>query len=127
MHTTISRLRRRTHDESGFTLVELMIVMVVLGLLLAIGVPSYLGFQERARHGLAEGNLRAAVPAVEAFYIDHSSYTLMDEEALRLIDAGVKVTVVYAEGPTYCISSTAGSATYYKNGPGGTISTDPCA
>ena len=45
-------------SESGFTLVELMIVMVVLGILLAIAVPSYLVFQERARHGLAEGNVR---------------------------------------------------------------------
>ena len=99
MRTIIPRLRRRTKNESGFTLVELMIVMVVLGLLLAIAVPSYLGFQERARHGLAEGNVRAAVPAVEAFYADHASYTFMDEEALHLIDAGIKITVVSASGP----------------------------
>jgi hypothetical protein len=44
-----------------------------------------------------------------------------------LIDAGIKITVVSAAGPSYCISSSAGTITDYKDGPGGDISTAACA
>jgi type IV pilus assembly protein PilA len=127
MASFTSRLQRRlAREESGFTLIELLTVLVIMGILLAVAVPSYLGFKDRANRGAAEANVRSAVPAVEAYYTDNGTYAGMNLTALASIDAGVKITVVSAGASTYCISNSQGAFTAYKNGPSSTISTTAC-
>jgi len=127
MSSFIAKLQKRlAKEESGFTLIELLIVLVIIGILLAIAVPSYLGFKDRANASAAQANVRSAVPAIEAYYADNGSYTGMTATTLAAIDAGVKVTVISA-GASYCVrNSTPTSPVYYKNGPAGAISTTAC-
>ena len=129
MSSFIAKLQKRLRsEESGFTLIELLIVLVIIGILLAIAVPSYLGFKDRANKSAAQANVRSAVPAVEAFYSDHGTYSTMTDSALTSIDAGIKATVDTTAGTStsYCIEATSGSYTYSKTGPGGNITEAAC-
>jgi type IV pilus assembly protein PilA len=129
----LQRLRTRitrSETEGGFTLIELLVVIIIIGILLAIAIPSYLKFRDRANESAAKANVRASIPAVEAYYADNDTYAGMTLVALQAsYDAGVKNISFGStlDATTYCVQSTVGQATFNKNGPSADIVTGACS
>ncbi len=127
----------RFEENDGFTLIELLVVIAIIGVLLAIAIPSYLGFSGRAGQRSASADIRATIPDVEAYYSDVGNYTNMtktggdapDGTGLQGIDSGlspaVTVTVTGSgSSQTYCLGATVNAKTSsYKGGPGASGST----
>jgi len=111
----------RNSERSGFTMIELLIVIMIFGILVAIAVPSYLGFRDRTADSSAKANVRAALPAVGAFRAENGTYTGMTVAALQGIDQSVKLDGdPVVTGTTYCVDSTVRGSTWKITGPGNT-------
>src|SRR3982750_1020109 len=65
MSFTRSVIARNHDEEDGFTLIELMVVVLIIAILIAIAIPTFLGAQDRARDRGAQSNLRNAITAAK--------------------------------------------------------------
>jgi prepilin-type N-terminal cleavage/methylation domain-containing protein len=121
--------RRIRHDEKGFTLLELVIVMMILAILMTVGVVSYVGFRDHAHVAVAKSNVRAIMPAIESYNADNRGYDNMTLDLLKTnYDQAIDLAKYSLSGVTatsFCISSTSAGQTFRKVGPSGTIVAGP--
>jgi type IV pilus assembly protein PilA len=100
----MQRLVRRLHDdEEGFTLIELMVVVMILGILLVMGLPTYIGVKGRFQDRSAQTDLRNGVLAARIMFTDQANFTTANESSTGL------VTIVnnqcYVAGGTQSVSA----------------------
>ncbi len=91
--------------EDGFTLVELVIVVLIVGLLLAIALPTFLSLSRSSRARGAESNVSIALTDEAAFYTQHDSYgTTTSSPGISSLDAGMNWATCTGAGP--CLGGT---------------------
>jgi prepilin-type N-terminal cleavage/methylation domain-containing protein len=119
-------------DERGFTLVELIIVMFVVGILMLMALTSYRGYRDRANDSTAKENVYTLLPAISVYFVDHESYENMTLAELKSdYNAGINVSKysfgsVVPTDETYCIQSSSGDRTWRKYGPHAPLERQAC-
>jgi prepilin-type N-terminal cleavage/methylation domain-containing protein len=78
--------------EDGFTLIELMMVVLIIAILIAVLMPTFLGARKRANDRATQSGLRNALVAAKAVYVDGQDYTLATPT--RLNAEGVPIPFV---------------------------------
>jgi prepilin-type N-terminal cleavage/methylation domain-containing protein len=115
------------NNEKGFTLIELMIVIAIIGILAAIAIPQFSAYRQRSYNSSANADLRNAATAQEAYYVDSMTYTgtigdLVGTYGLYT-SSGVIFLSVRGNTSTYHMEAyhTSGNRTYSITGPGGSV------
>jgi type IV pilus assembly protein PilA len=122
----------RSPGQQGFTLIELMVVVLIIGVLLAISVPIFAEARNRARDRAAQANLRNALTAEKAYFTDRQAYTQTAAELLAVepalaLDAAAdsnptKGSISYALVGNVIVlgtQSASGACFYLKDTPAG--------
>ena len=122
----LTKLNRK-RDEKGFTLIELMIVIAIIGILAAIAIPQFAAYRVRAYNASANADLRNLATAQEAYFVDEQIYCSSVAQLVlsygAITSKNVTMTINSNNTTLYNMISvhSSGDATYLISGPGGIV------
>jgi type II secretory pathway pseudopilin PulG len=121
-------------DESAFTFIEVLIIMVILGILMSLAMVVYIGFRDRSSKVVAQSNIRSVLPALSTYYQDESTYVgatlpvLRSKYDLAIDDTALsRYTISGQTGSSFCIQNHIGDWYAWTTGPAQPIQVDSSA
>ena len=83
--------KRYLNNEKGFSMIEMMVVLIIIAVLIAGGIKFYLGYIENSRVTKAKAQISTMQAALDAYYAEKAEYPNGDELESALLNAGIKV------------------------------------
>ena len=122
--TMRARWARWRNDEQGFTLTELMVVVLIIGILIAIALPVFLGARTRAQDRATTSELRTGLAGALTYFAEVEEWDLFDaaeatsaEPNLTWIDGGNptigQISIQVASGYDLLLVGRSGSGSYF--------------
>ena len=69
----LTKMRKKL-NQKGFTLIELMIVIAIIGILAAIAIPQFASYRQKSYNSASQSDLRNVKTNLEAYYADYQEY-----------------------------------------------------
>jgi prepilin-type N-terminal cleavage/methylation domain-containing protein len=107
-------LQKLRGNSKGFTLIELMIVIAIIGILAAIAIPNFIAYRDKAYCGYAEGDAQNTLAALSSYFSEPTRTALpsigdlVGAEELSLNNATGSVTLTTANGFTVTVTDDSG-------------------
>jgi type IV pilus assembly protein PilA len=114
-------------EQEGFTLIELMIVIAIIGILAAIAIPQFSAYRKRSYNSAAQSDLKNFMIAQEAYFVNYHTYTNSASALTGSYGAytseNVTFRIITAGDDTYSMTAyhSSGDRTFTAVGPGGSI------
>jgi type IV pilus assembly protein PilA len=106
------RIARERGRDDGFTLIEMLVVVVIIGVLAGIAIPLYMNYRKGAENKSAESDVRGAISAVEQFYTENGSVYPINRNGA----AGANLTLSLAAGGiNQTVTVSPGNVLYFRN------------
>jgi type IV pilus assembly protein PilA len=103
----LTETHMKTRRASGFTLIELMIVIAIIGVLAAIAIPNFIKFQARSKQSEARANLKSIFTAEKAFFQEKDRFSTLTGEIGFEPERNNRYAYFMAPGPTVEARNTA--------------------
>jgi len=104
---------REGEAEAGFTLIELMVVVLIIGILIAVLIPTFFGAKQRAQDRAMQSSLHNAMTAAKVVFSDHGDYTQATPAGLGAAEPSLTFVAAGTSSPgPNVVSVNPASATY---------------
>jgi type IV pilus assembly protein PilA len=117
--------RRNAGSETGFTLVEIMVVILIIGVLIAIGLPTFLATRTRAEDRAMQTDLRTSLAAAMTWWAESGTYDGFDQTTAKASEPSLnwqsagdpaapgQIAIQVASGPNLLLVARSNSGTYF--------------
>ena len=115
--------RKDENSEGGFTLIELMVVVMIIAILVGIAIPAFLGARKRAQDTAVKSNLRNGLSTAQTIFTDNQAYfgvaaganpITIGATPVQLSNGNLADVVINSVGSAYCVHLTRAALTFAR-------------